>query len=127
MVTQKPHGPTTVLFVCICTSKNISVSESSQCSCLTLVVVHRIKRKYERKQIPSHDLYLPLHVFQGIFSGKKSLTKTDLILIYGSVALHAPKQQLLARLDQDIMAQILLLYNQCSQVIPVAGLPNQNQ
>ncbi|XP_059132119.1 maestro heat-like repeat-containing protein family member 2B [Peromyscus eremicus] len=54
---------------------------------------------------------------KGIFSGKKSLTKTDLILIYGSVALHAPKQQLLVRLDQDIMAQILLLYNQCSQVL----------
>ncbi|KAM7320796.1 LOW QUALITY PROTEIN: hypothetical protein ACRRTK_020049 [Alexandromys fortis] len=52
---------------------------------------------------------------KGIFSGKKSLTKTDLILIYGAVALHAPKQQLLVRLDQDIMAQILLLYNQCSQ------------
>ncbi|XP_013205159.1 maestro heat-like repeat-containing protein family member 2B [Microtus ochrogaster] len=57
---------------------------------------------------------------KGIFSGKKSLTKTDLILIYGSVALHAPKQQLLARLDQDIMAQILLLYNQCSQVLGVS-------
>nr|XP_042117424.1 maestro heat-like repeat-containing protein family member 2B isoform X2 [Peromyscus maniculatus bairdii] len=54
---------------------------------------------------------------KGIFSGKKSLTKTDLILIYGAVALHAPKQQLLVRLDQDIMAQILLLYNQCSQVL----------
>ncbi|CAO2592452.1 Maestro heat-like repeat-containing protein family member 2B, partial [Lemmus lemmus] len=57
---------------------------------------------------------------KGIFSGKKSLTKTDLILIYGAVALHAPKQQLLARLDQDIMAQILLLYNQCSQVLGVS-------
>ncbi|EDL03390.1 mCG114329, partial [Mus musculus] len=52
---------------------------------------------------------------KGIFSGKKSLTKTDLILIYGAVALHAPKQQLLARLDQDIMGQILLLYGQCCQ------------
>ncbi|XP_040613763.1 maestro heat-like repeat-containing protein family member 2B isoform X2 [Mesocricetus auratus] len=58
--------------------------------------------------------------FKGIFSGKKSLTKTDLILIYGAVALHAPKQQLLARLDQDIMAQILLLYSQCSQVLGVS-------
>ncbi|KAK7804904.1 hypothetical protein U0070_027621 [Myodes glareolus] len=57
---------------------------------------------------------------KGIFSGKKSLTKTDLILIYGAVALHAPKQQLLARLDQDIMAQIMLLYNQCSQVLGVS-------
>nr|XP_048284497.1 maestro heat-like repeat-containing protein family member 2B [Myodes glareolus] len=57
---------------------------------------------------------------KGIFSGKKSLTKTDLILIYGAVALHAPKQQLLARLDQDIMAQIMLLYNQCSQILGVS-------
>uniref|UniRef100_A0ABK0M369 Maestro heat-like repeat family member 2B n=1 Tax=Rattus norvegicus TaxID=10116 RepID=A0ABK0M369_RAT len=54
---------------------------------------------------------------KSIFSGKKSLTKTDLILIYGAVALHAPKQQLLARLDQDIIGQILLLYGQCSQVL----------
>uniref|UniRef100_A0A8C5LHH7 Maestro heat-like repeat family member 2B n=1 Tax=Jaculus jaculus TaxID=51337 RepID=A0A8C5LHH7_JACJA len=53
---------------------------------------------------------------KGIFSGKKSLTKTDLIVVYGAVALHAPKQQLLARLDQDILAQILFLYDQCSQV-----------
>lgn len=52
-VTQKPHGPTTVLFVCICTRNNISVSESSQYSYLTLVLVYRIKRKYERKEIPS--------------------------------------------------------------------------
>ncbi|XP_051006863.1 maestro heat-like repeat-containing protein family member 2B [Acomys russatus] len=57
---------------------------------------------------------------KGIFSGKRSLTKTDLILIYGTVALHAPKQQLLARLDQDIMEQILLLYSQCSQVLGVS-------
>ncbi|XP_034379436.1 maestro heat-like repeat-containing protein family member 2B [Arvicanthis niloticus] len=57
---------------------------------------------------------------KGIFSGKKSLTKTDLILIYGAVALHAPKEQLLARLDQDIMSQILLLYGQCCQVLGVS-------
>ncbi|KAL6041356.1 hypothetical protein STEG23_007472, partial [Scotinomys teguina] len=57
---------------------------------------------------------------KSIFSGKKSLTKTDLILIYGAVALHAPKEQLLERLDQDIMAQILLLYSQCSQVLGVS-------
>ncbi|NP_001159538.1 maestro heat-like repeat-containing protein family member 2B isoform X1 [Mus musculus] len=57
---------------------------------------------------------------KGIFSGKKSLTKTDLILIYGAVALHAPKQQLLARLDQDIMGQILLLYGQCCQILGVS-------
>ncbi|XP_008840347.1 maestro heat-like repeat-containing protein family member 2B [Nannospalax galili] len=54
---------------------------------------------------------------KGIFSGKKTLTKTDLILVYGAVALHAPKKQLLTRLDQDIMAQILFLYGQCSQVL----------
>ncbi|MEJ1275738.1 maestro heat-like repeat family member 2B [Cricetulus griseus] len=54
-------------------------------------------------------------LLQGIFSGKKSLSKIDLILIYGALALHAPKQELLARLDEDIMSQILLLYNQCSQ------------
>lgn len=92
------------------------------------MLVRRIKRKYERKEIPSTIcISLPLCVFQGIFSGKKSLTKTDLILIYGAVALHAPKQQLLARLDQDIMAQIMLLYNQCSQVTPATGVPNQSQ
>ncbi|XP_003503337.1 maestro heat-like repeat-containing protein family member 2B [Cricetulus griseus] len=57
---------------------------------------------------------------KGIFSGKKSLSKIDLILIYGALALHAPKQELLARLDEDIMSQILLLYNQCSQVLGVS-------
>ncbi|XP_023557648.1 maestro heat-like repeat-containing protein family member 2B [Octodon degus] len=54
---------------------------------------------------------------KSIFSGKKSLTKTDVIVIYGAVALHAPKRQLLTRLHQDIMTQILCLYGQCSQVL----------
>ncbi|VTJ76216.1 Hypothetical predicted protein [Marmota monax] len=52
-----------------------------------------------------------------IFSGKKKLTKTDVIVIYGAVALHAPKEQLLTRLNQDFLAQILFLYGQCSQDI----------
>ncbi|KAG8518861.1 Maestro heat-like repeat-containing protein family member 2B, partial [Galemys pyrenaicus] len=54
---------------------------------------------------------------KGIFSGKKSLTKTDVMMIYGAVALHAPKSQLLFRLDQDIVSQVLFLYGQCSQVL----------
>ncbi|XP_058420149.1 maestro heat-like repeat-containing protein family member 2B [Diceros bicornis minor] len=54
---------------------------------------------------------------KGIFSGKKSLTKTDVMVIYGAVALHAPKSQLLSRLDQDIVSQVLFLYGQCSQVL----------
>uniref|UniRef100_A0A673T6Z3 Maestro heat like repeat family member 2B n=1 Tax=Suricata suricatta TaxID=37032 RepID=A0A673T6Z3_SURSU len=54
---------------------------------------------------------------KGIFSGKKSLTKTDVMAIYGAVALHAPKSQLLTRLDQDIVSQVLFLYSQCSQVL----------
>ncbi|XP_005386302.1 PREDICTED: maestro heat-like repeat-containing protein family member 2B isoform X1 [Chinchilla lanigera] len=54
---------------------------------------------------------------KSIFSGKKSLTKTDVIVIYGAVALHAPKRQLLTRLHQDIVAQVLGLYSQCSQVL----------
>uniref|UniRef100_A0A4X1T1L3 Maestro heat like repeat family member 2B n=1 Tax=Sus scrofa TaxID=9823 RepID=A0A4X1T1L3_PIG len=57
---------------------------------------------------------------KGIFSGKKSLTKTDVMVIYGAVALHAPKSQLLARLDQDIVSQVLFLYGQCSQVLGVS-------
>uniref|UniRef100_A0A8C0SE52 Maestro heat like repeat family member 2B n=1 Tax=Canis lupus familiaris TaxID=9615 RepID=A0A8C0SE52_CANLF len=54
---------------------------------------------------------------KGLFSGKKSLTKTDVMVIYGAVALHAPKVQLLTRLDQDIVSQVLFLYGQCSQVL----------
>nr|XP_012633234.1 maestro heat-like repeat-containing protein family member 2B [Microcebus murinus]XP_012633235.1 maestro heat-like repeat-containing protein family member 2B [Microcebus murinus] len=57
---------------------------------------------------------------KSIFSGKKSLIKTDIMMIYGAVALHAPKQQLLARLDQDIISQVLLLYGQCSQILGVS-------
>ncbi|XP_012633234.2 maestro heat-like repeat-containing protein family member 2B [Microcebus murinus] len=57
---------------------------------------------------------------KSIFSGKKSLIKTDIMMIYGAVALHAPKQQLLARLDQDIVSQVLLLYGQCSQILGVS-------
>ncbi|KAB0401830.1 hypothetical protein E2I00_013260, partial [Balaenoptera physalus] len=57
---------------------------------------------------------------KGIFSGKKSLTKTDIMLIYGAMALHAPKRQLLTRLDQDIVSQVLFLYGQCSQVLGMA-------
>ncbi|XP_016079611.1 PREDICTED: maestro heat-like repeat-containing protein family member 2B [Miniopterus natalensis] len=54
---------------------------------------------------------------KGLFSGKKSLSKTDIMVIYGAVALHAPKRQLLTRLDQDIVSQVLFLYHQCSQVL----------
>ncbi|XP_047587612.1 maestro heat-like repeat-containing protein family member 2B isoform X1 [Lutra lutra] len=57
---------------------------------------------------------------KGIFSGKKSLTKIDVMVIYGAVALHAPKGQLLTRLDQDIVSQVLFLYGQCSQVLGVS-------
>uniref|UniRef100_F6SLI3 Maestro heat like repeat family member 2B n=1 Tax=Macaca mulatta TaxID=9544 RepID=F6SLI3_MACMU len=54
---------------------------------------------------------------KSLFSGKKSLTKTDVMVIYGAVALHAPKKQLLSRLNQDIISQVLLLHGQCSQVL----------
>ncbi|XP_058536132.1 maestro heat-like repeat-containing protein family member 2B isoform X2 [Ochotona princeps] len=54
---------------------------------------------------------------KGIFSGKKSLTKTDVMVIYGAVALHAPKKELLLRVEQDIVSQVLFLYTQCSQVL----------
>uniref|UniRef100_G3SS98 Maestro heat like repeat family member 2B n=1 Tax=Loxodonta africana TaxID=9785 RepID=G3SS98_LOXAF len=54
-------------------------------------------------------------VTNGLFSGKKNLSKTDIMVIYGAVALHAPKEQLLARIEQDIVSQVLLLYNQCCQ------------
>uniref|UniRef100_A0A2K5DEP9 Maestro heat like repeat family member 2B n=1 Tax=Aotus nancymaae TaxID=37293 RepID=A0A2K5DEP9_AOTNA len=54
---------------------------------------------------------------KSLFSGKKSLTKTDVMVIYGAVALHAPKKQLLTRLNQDIVSQVLFLYGQCSQVL----------
>nr|KAF6441519.1 maestro heat like repeat family member 2B [Rousettus aegyptiacus] len=57
---------------------------------------------------------------KGLFSGKKSLSKTDVIVIYGSVALHAPKSQLLTRLEQDIVSQVLFLYGQCSQILGVS-------
>lgn len=45
------------------------------------------------------------------------------MVIYGVVALHAPKTQLLTRLDQDIVSQVLFLYGQCSQVTVNTGLP----
>uniref|UniRef100_A0A2K6LZE0 Maestro heat like repeat family member 2B n=1 Tax=Rhinopithecus bieti TaxID=61621 RepID=A0A2K6LZE0_RHIBE len=54
---------------------------------------------------------------KSLFSGKKSLTKTDVMVIYGAVALHAPKKQLLSRLNQDIVSQVLFLHGQCSQVL----------
>ncbi|XP_038600335.1 maestro heat-like repeat-containing protein family member 2B [Tachyglossus aculeatus] len=56
---------------------------------------------------------------KGLFSGKKNLTKLDLMAIYGSVALHAPKQELLARVDLDIAAHVLHLYNACCQVLGI--------
>ncbi|KAM6224365.1 maestro heat-like repeat-containing protein family member 2B [Rhynchocyon petersi] len=54
---------------------------------------------------------------KGLFSGKKSLSKTDIMIIYGTVALHAPKEQLLASVEQDIVSQVMSLYNQCCQVL----------
>lgn len=57
------------------------------------------------KETPSVIFFTSFFLgLQGIFSGKKSLTKTDIIVIYGAVALRAPKSQLLARLDQDIVS-----------------------
>lgn len=58
---------------------------------------------------------------QGLFYGKKGLRKTDVMVIYGAVALHAPKGQLLRRLDQDIVSQVLFLYGQCCQVTTLTG------
>ena len=76
------------------------------------------------KETPSVIFFMSLFPpLQGIFSGKKSLTKTDIMLIYGAVALHAPKRQLLPRLDQDIVSQVLFLYGQCSQVTTNTGPP----
>ncbi|XP_005876064.1 PREDICTED: maestro heat-like repeat-containing protein family member 2B [Myotis brandtii] len=54
---------------------------------------------------------------KGLFCGKRSLSKTDVMVVYGAVALHAPKGQLLTRLDQDIVSQVLFLYGQCCQVL----------
>ncbi|XP_006889646.1 PREDICTED: maestro heat-like repeat-containing protein family member 2B [Elephantulus edwardii] len=54
---------------------------------------------------------------KGLFSGKKNLSKTDIMIIYGAMALHAPKEQLLTRVDQDMVSQVMLLYNQCCQVL----------
>ncbi|XP_004605640.2 maestro heat-like repeat-containing protein family member 2B [Sorex araneus] len=68
------------------------------------------------KTFQDHEKFF-MNRCKGIFSGKKSLTKTDVILIYGAVALHAPRSQLLAKLNQDIVSQVLLLYGQCSQVL----------
>ena len=75
------------------------------------------------KETPSAVFFMSLFSpLQGIFSGKKSLSKTDVMVIYGAVALHAPKSQLLTRLDEDIVSQVLFLYGQCSRVIANAGL-----
>ncbi|XP_012863847.2 maestro heat-like repeat-containing protein family member 2B [Echinops telfairi] len=54
---------------------------------------------------------------KGLFSGKKKLSKTDVMVIYGMVALHAPKEQLLTRVEKEIMFPVLLLYTQCCQVL----------
>ncbi|XP_075398761.1 maestro heat-like repeat-containing protein family member 2B [Tenrec ecaudatus] len=54
---------------------------------------------------------------KGLFSGKKKLSKIDVMVIYGVVALHAPKEQLLTRVEKEIMFQVLLLYTQCCQVL----------
>lgn len=82
-------------------------------------MVRRIRKQHGGKKTPSVIGFMSL--FQGIFSGKKSLTKTDVMVIYGAVALHAPKGQLLTRLDQDIVSQVLFLYGQCSQVTASTG------
>ena len=75
------------------------------------------------KETPSAVFFMSLFSpLQGIFSGKKSLSKTDVMVIYGAVALHAPKSQLLTRLDEDIVSQVLFLYGQCSRVIANTGL-----
>lgn len=48
----------------------------------------------------------------------------DVMVVYGAVALHAPKGQLLTRLDQDIVSQVLFLYGQCCQVTTLTGWLN---
>lgn len=63
------------------------------------------------KETPSVIFFMSLFPpLQGIFSGKKSLTKTAVMVIYAAMALHAPKRQLLPRLDQDIVSQVVSLW-----------------
>ncbi|XP_074058647.1 maestro heat-like repeat-containing protein family member 2B isoform X2 [Macrotis lagotis] len=62
---------------------------------------------------------------KAILYGKKMLTKTDLVAIYGCVALHSPKRQLLPIVEKDIVTPVLYLYTSSCQILGVAVL-NKN-
>ena len=55
-------------------------------------------------------------------SRRAQATRSALILAHGSLALRASKEQLLARLERDIVGNILLLYS-CSCWARAWGLP----
>ncbi|XP_056680551.1 maestro heat-like repeat-containing protein family member 2B isoform X2 [Monodelphis domestica] len=63
--------------------------------------------------------------FKSLFYGNKSLSKIDLIAIYGHVALQAPKRQLLPIVEKDIVTPILTLYTSSCQVLGITVL-NKN-
>uniref|UniRef100_A0A669PZL2 Maestro heat like repeat family member 1 n=1 Tax=Phasianus colchicus TaxID=9054 RepID=A0A669PZL2_PHACC len=54
------------------------------------------------------------HKKMDLDSARAQATRSALILAHGSLALRAPKEQLLARLEGDIVGNILLLYS-CSR------------
>ncbi|XP_068952637.1 maestro heat-like repeat-containing protein family member 2B [Petaurus breviceps papuanus] len=62
---------------------------------------------------------------KSILYGKKVLTKTDLMVIYGSVALQSPKRQLLPIVEKDIVTPVLDLYISSCQILGMTVL-NKN-
>ncbi|XP_030391877.1 maestro heat-like repeat-containing protein family member 2B [Gopherus evgoodei] len=51
--------------------------------------------------------------------GKRGKTRSTLMLTYSSVAVHAPKDQLLSRVEADITGNILLHYRASCQVLGI--------
>ncbi|XP_039373630.1 maestro heat-like repeat-containing protein family member 2B [Mauremys reevesii] len=51
--------------------------------------------------------------------GRRGKTRSTLMLAYSSVAVHAPKDQLLSRVEADITGNILLHYRASGQVLGI--------
>ncbi|XP_039374829.1 maestro heat-like repeat-containing protein family member 2B [Mauremys reevesii] len=51
--------------------------------------------------------------------GRRGKTRSTLMLTYSSVAVHAPKDQLLSRVEADITGNILLHYRASCQVLGI--------
>ncbi|XP_030401227.1 maestro heat-like repeat-containing protein family member 2B [Gopherus evgoodei] len=75
--------------------------------------------KSQLQQFLTTTDYMEVPERQDYHRGKRGKTLSTLMLTYSSVAVHAPKDQLLSRVEADITGNILLHYRTSCQVLGI--------